>query len=63
MLVEIAFQLIMPCHAGFPSIRHNEVRDLTAKLLSEVCHNVEVEPNLHSLNNETFHYKTVNTQS
>ena len=25
---------------GFPSIRHNKVRDLTAELLSEVCHSV-----------------------
>ena len=25
---------------GFPSLRHNEVRDLTANLLSEVCNNV-----------------------
>ncbi|KAL5505646.1 hypothetical protein EMCRGX_G007111 [Ephydatia muelleri] len=25
---------------GYPSIRHNEIRDLTAALLLEVCHNV-----------------------
>jgi len=43
---------------GFPSIRHNEVRDLTAELLTEVCHDVEVEPHLQSLNDEKFHYKT-----
>ena len=24
-------------HGGFPTILHNEVRDLTAKLLDEVC--------------------------
>ena len=29
---------------GFPSIRHNEIRDMTADLLSEVCHNVGTEP-------------------
>ena len=31
---------------GFPRIRHNEVRDLTASLdlLTEVCHNVATEP-------------------
>jgi len=28
---------------GFPSICYNEVRDLTAKLLTEVCHDVQVE--------------------
>ena len=31
---------------GFSSIRHNELRDITFALLSEVCHNVSVEPNL-----------------
>ena len=29
---------------GFPTLRHNEIRDLTANLMSEVCHNVCVEP-------------------
>jgi hypothetical protein len=31
---------------GFPIIRHNEVRDLTANLMSEVCHDVRIEPDL-----------------
>ena len=31
---------------GYPSIRHNEIRDLTAALLSEVCHDVSTEPHL-----------------
>ena len=31
---------------GFPTIPHNEVRDLTAKLLTEVYHDVEIEPRL-----------------
>ena len=26
---------------GFPTIRHNEIRDLTANLLTEVCHEVQ----------------------
>ncbi|KAL5460543.1 hypothetical protein EMCRGX_G033995 [Ephydatia muelleri] len=29
---------------GYPSIRHNEIRDLTAALLLEVCHNVRLSP-------------------
>lgn len=29
---------------GFPTIRHNEVCNLTASLLSTVCHNVATEP-------------------
>jgi len=47
---------------GFPSIRHNEVRDLTAELLSEVCHAVEIEPHLQPLNDETFQQKTADVQ-
>ena len=31
---------------GFPCIRHNEIRDLTANLLTEVCNEVCTEPNL-----------------
>ena len=31
---------------GFPTLRHNEVRDLTAKAMTEVCHDVCVEPHL-----------------
>ena len=30
---------------------------LAAELLSEVCHNVEVEPNLQPLSDETFQFK------
>ena len=37
----------MVCHmGGFPTIRHNEIRDMTASLLTEVCHNVATEPPL-----------------
>ena len=31
---------------GLPLIRHNEIRDLTAKLLTEVCSQVATEPEL-----------------
>ena len=37
---------------GFTIVRHNEVRDLTANLLSEVCHNVCTEPSLQPLTGE-----------
>ena len=31
----------MTCHmGGFPIIQHNDIRDITATLLTEVCHNV-----------------------
>ena len=35
---------------------------LTATLLSEVCHDVAVEPHLQSLEGETFSYATANSQ-
>ena len=47
---------------GFPSIRHNKVHDLTATLLTDVCHDVKVEPDLQPLNNGAFHHKTANIQ-
>ena len=43
-----------PC-GGFPSLRHNELRDITASLMKEVCHNVTIEPILQPLSGETLH--------
>ena len=37
---------------GFPIMRHNEVRDLTANLMAEVCHNVCIEPTLQPVTGE-----------
>ena len=45
-------------HGAFPIIRHNDVRDLTAKLMSEVCHDVQVEPHLQPLSGELLRYKS-----
>ena len=45
---------------GFPIIRHNEIRDITASLLTEVCHNVATEPPLQPLTGETFHLRSAN---
>jgi len=28
---------------GFPAVRHNEVTDITAMLLTEVCHGVTID--------------------
>ena len=47
---------------GFPTIRHNEICNVTASLLSEVCHDVAVERHLQPLEGETFPYATVNSQ-
>ena len=54
----------MSCPTGrFPSIRHNEIRDLTAKVLTETCHNVGIEPPLQSINDEHFRHKTANSEN
>ena len=47
---------------GFPIIRHNEIRDLTANLLTEVCHQVSTEPDLQPVTSETFSRNSINTQ-
>ena len=47
---------------GFPSIRHNEIRDLTANLLTEVCHNVGTEPSLQNMTEEQLTYRTANRE-
>ena len=39
-------------HGGLTFIRHNELRDLTAQWLQEVCHDVTVEPPLLPLDGE-----------
>ncbi len=50
------------CKGGFPTLRHNEIRDLTARLLTEVSHEVRVEPNLQPITGEVFSRATSNTQ-
>ncbi len=39
---------------GYPTLRHNEIRDMTAQLLTEVCPNVATEPHLQPLTGESF---------
>ena len=43
---------------GFPTIRHNEIRDITANLLSEVCSDVRVEPDLQEVTAEVLSRQT-----
>ena len=47
---------------GFPAVRHNEVRDITASLLTEVCHGVTTEPHLQSLSGETLSHRSAITE-
>ena len=47
---------------GFPSIRHNYLRDLTAEALTVVCNDVCIEPNLQPLSGESLHYSSANKE-
>ena len=48
---------------GFSILRHNEIRNLTANLLTEVCHNVVTEPPLQPLNGESFSHRSTNVSA
>jgi len=45
---------------GIPTLHHNEICNFTASLLSEVCHNVAIEPSLQPLSGEIFSHRTAN---
>ena len=47
---------------GFPSVRHNEIRDLTANLLTEVCNDVYIEPDLQPIDGVVLPGSSSNTQ-
>ena len=47
-------------HRGYLSLRHNELRGVTATILQEVAHNVTIEPSLQPLSGESFHLRSVN---
>ena len=47
---------------GFPSLRHNEIWDLTANLLSKVCNNVSIEPYLQVVTDKLFLGASANQQ-
>ena len=48
---------------GFPTLRHNEISDLTASLLMEVCSNVVTQPELQQLNGEVLRGNTANKEN
>ena len=52
---------IMTCpKGGYIHLRHNQIRDLEAKILSEVCHDVITEPTLLPLAGERFQLRSTN---
>lgn len=48
--------------SGFPSIRHNEIRDITAELMTEVCHGVGTEPTLQPVTEEQLTQRSANRE-
>ena len=46
---------------GFVTQRHNTLRDVTARLMAEVCSDVKVEPPLNHLTGEKLQEKSANT--
>ena len=47
---------------GMVTLRHNELRDITATLLKEICHDVRTEPPLVEVNGEVLNERTANTR-
>ena len=47
---------------GYTHLRNNEIRDTIAKLLGDVCNDVEIEPKLQSLEGETFDNESTSTE-
>ena len=60
VLFSTAHAMCFP-RGGFPTIRHNEVRDMVGELLTEVCHAVAIEPQLAPLSGEVFTAALANT--
>ena len=54
-----SLQAIQPIHCAI-SFRHNELRDLTAQLLTETYHSVGTEPPLQPLGDEQLRHRTAN---
>ena len=52
--------LSCPC-GGFASLHHNEIRNLTATLLTKVCNDVRLKPDLQKITTETMARHSANT--
>ena len=58
-----SLQHVLSCpKGGYPSIRHNELRDLTATLLTETCTGVVIEPTLQPISSDQLTGATANSQ-
>ena len=48
-------------NGGYTHLRHNEIRDVFANLIDDVCHNVQIEPKHQSLDGENFSSNSTTT--
>ena len=46
---------------GYTHLRHNEIRELFANLIDDVCHDVQIEPKFQSLDGEIFSSNSTTT--
>ena len=64
VFVGLHLLLTMPLPAPMMVIlHHNEIKDITAQLMSEVCPNVATEPTLQTVSNIRFVHHSANTKS
>ena len=47
---------------GYPLMRHDEIHDTFAKIMKDVCFDVEVEPKLQKLKRQSFEHKSTCTE-
>ena len=62
-LFQLNIRCPVPKVASHSLIRHNEIRDLTATLLTEVCNDVCTEPELQPVTDEELIGATANSQA
>ena len=58
------FSLIHALHCakgGYTNLRHKKIRDVFVKLMDDVCHDVQIEPKLQSLDREIFSSNSTTT--
>ena len=48
--------------SGFVTLRHNHLRNITANLIDQVCHDVRVDPPLQILTGKTFDSRSTNVR-
>ena len=63
LIAVVSVEHTLTCKTGgFKAVRHNEVRDITATLLTEVGHGVTTEPHLQPLSGESLSHCSAITE-